>query len=42
MELFVFFVPLVADHLADFLPLLHDWVGGDGRVTQLKVDMADP
>ena len=44
MQLFVLLVPLVADRLLDFLPLLHDWGGGDGdgRVTQLKVDLADP
>ena len=44
MQLFVLLVPLVADRLLDFLPLLYGGVGGDGdgRVTQLKVDLADP
>ena len=44
MQLFVLSVPLVADRLLDFLPLLPDGGGGDGdgRVAQLKVDLADP
>ena len=42
MQLFVLSVPFVADRLLDFLPLLPDGGGGDGRVAQLKVDLADP
>ena len=42
MQLFVLLVPLVADLLLDFLPLLDEEGGNGSRQAQLRVDLADP
>ena len=42
VQLFVLLVPLVADLLFDFLPLLDEEGGNGSRQAQLRVDLADP
>ena len=42
VQLFVLLVPLVADLLLDFLPLLDEEGGNGSRQAQFRVDLADP